>query len=252
MIHSGWKESLVASMYPLWKALPKSRNGVFSNKIRQFARFSEGRKLSSKDRYWTWAGYANKDETLTMLHPELRINMWLKEFVPRRKQILQHIPDYESINDILYTDMKLVLPNDMLTKVDLMSMANGLEVRVPFLDYTLVDFVFGLPERFKINNRIRKRILQDSFRDILPRSLYNRPKKGFEVPLLKWFRGEMKSLITNDLLSEEFIVHQGVFDYTEIAKLKKQLFSSNPGDIHARIWGLIVFQWWWKKYMKQS
>jgi asparagine synthase (glutamine-hydrolysing) len=212
-------------------------------------RFSEGMKLSSKDRYWQWAGYAGKEETLKMLHPELRINMWLNDFVPRRRTILQHIPDRETINDILYSDMHLVLPNDMLTKVDLMSMANSLEVRVPFLDYELVNFVFGLPDQYKINSRIRKKILQDTFRDILPRQLFNRPKKGFEVPLLKWFKNEMKSLITDDLLSEKFIVHQGVFDYTEIDKLKRQLFSSNPGDIHARIWGLIVFQWWWKKYM---
>ena len=114
-------------------------------------------------------------------------------------------------------------------KVDLMSMANGLEVRVPFLDYEVVNFVFSLPGSFKINNKIRKRILQDTFRDILPRQLYNRPKNGFEVPLLKWFRTEMKSLINDDLLSENFILQQGVFDYLEIDKLKQQLFSSNPG-----------------------
>jgi asparagine synthase (glutamine-hydrolysing) len=114
----------------------------------------------------------------------------------------------------------------------------------------VVDFAFSLPDHHKINRRIRKRILQDTFRDVLPRQLYNRPKKGFEVPLLKWFRTEMKSLIVDDLLSEKFIVNQGVFEYTEIDKLKRQLFSSNPGDVHARIWGLIVFQWWWKKYMK--
>ena len=59
----------------------------------------------------------------------------------------------------------------------------------------------------------------------------------------------MKSLINDDLLSENFILQQGVFDYLEIKKLKQQLFSSNPGDVHARIWGLIVFQWWWKKYI---
>ena len=105
------------------------------------------------------------------------------------------------MNDILLSDMNLVLSNDMLTKVDLMSMANGLEVRVPFLDYEVVNFLFSLPSDYKINGRMRKRILQDSFRDILPRQLYNRPKKGFEVPLLKWFRNEMKSLITDDLLS---------------------------------------------------
>lgn len=249
IIHKGWKENLVRSLNPLWKALPQSRNGFFSNKARQFSRFSDGMNLSSKDRYWQWAGYAGKDETLKMLHPDLRINMWLKDFVPRRKNILQHLPAKENINDILFTDMHLVLPSDMLTKVDLMSMANGLEVRVPFLDFEVVNFVFSLPDQYKINSGIRKRILQDSFRDILPRQLYNRPKKGFEVPLLKWFRNEMKSLITEDLLSEKFIQQQGVFEYAEIDKIKKQLFSSNPGDIHARIWGLIVFQWWWRKYM---
>jgi len=249
IIHKGWKENLVGALQPLWKSMPKSRNGSISNKVRQMLRFSEGMKLSSKDRYWQWAGYAGKEETLKMLHPELRINMWLNDFVPRRRTILQHIPDRETINDILYSDMHLVLPNDMLTKVDLMSMANSLEVRVPFLDYELVNFVFGLPDQYKINSRIRKKILQDTFRDILPRQLFNRPKKGFEVPLLKWFKNEMKSLISDDLLSEKFIVQQGVFDYAEIDKLKRQLFSSNPGDIHARIWGLIVFQWWWKKYM---
>ncbi len=249
IIHRGWKEGLVSALEPAWNMLPQSRNGSFPNKVRQLKRFVEGMKLSSKDRYWQWAGYANKDETLKMLHPDLRINMWLKEFVPRRKNILQSIPDHENMNDIFLTDMNFVLPNDMLTKVDLMSMANGLEVRVPFLDYELVNFVFSLPEDYKINGSIRKRILQDTFRHMLPRQLYKRPKKGFEVPLLKWFRGEMRSLIIDDLLSEKFISEQGVFDYREIDKLKHQLFSGNPGDIHARIWGLIVFQWWWKKYM---
>jgi len=249
IIHRGWKENLVNTLHPLWKVMPQSRSGPFTNKARQLSRFSEGMKLSSKDRYWQWAGYAGKDETLKMLHPDLRINMWLKDFVPRRKNILQFLPDKENINDILLTDMHLVLPNDMLTKVDLMSMANSLEVRVPFLDYEVVNFAFSLPGEYKINSRIRKRILQDAFRDILPRQLYNRPKKGFEVPLLKWFRNEMKSLITDDLLSEKFITNQGVFEYTEIDKLKRQLFSANPGDIHARIWGLIVFQWWWRRYM---
>ncbi|MEP6736065.1 MAG: asparagine synthase (glutamine-hydrolyzing) [Chryseolinea sp.] len=249
VIHKGWKEGLVKSLSSVWKAAPQSRNGKWSNKARQLNRFVDGMTLSSKDRYWQWAGYANKDETLKMLHPDLRINMWLKEFVPRRKNILKTLPDQESMNDIFITDMNLVLASDMLTKVDMMSMANGLEVRVPFLDHEVVNFVFGLPESYKINNKIRKRILQDSFRDILPRQLYNRPKKGFEVPLLKWFRTDMKSLILDDLLSEKFIQNQGVFDYTEIDKLKRQLFSSNPGDVHARIWGLIVFQWWFKRYM---
>lgn len=249
IINSGWKENLVNTLNPLWKLLPQSRNSSFSNKFRQLSRFSEGMKLSAKDRYWQWAGYATKEETLLMLHPDLRINMWLKDFFPRKKTLLQSLPEKENINDILFMDMNVVLPNDMLTKVDLMSMANGLEVRVPFLDFEFVNFIFSLPAEYKIKGSLRKRIVKDAFRDMLPKKLYHRPKKGFEVPLLKWFRNEMKSLITDDLLSEKFITEQEVFDYREIDKLKRQLFSANPQDIHARIWGLIVFQWWWRKYM---
>ncbi|MEM9981973.1 MAG: asparagine synthase-related protein [Bacteroidota bacterium] len=133
-------------------------------------------------------------------------------------------------------------------KVDMMSMANGLEVRVPFLDHQMVDFAFGLPTNAKINRHMRKRILQDSFKDILPKALYNRPKKGFEVPLLKWLRTELSSLLENDLLQEQFIEEQGIFEVKAIRALKQQLFSKNPADVHARIWGLLVFQYWWKKY----
>src|SRR5690606_31186371 len=155
-----------------------------------------------------------------------------------------------AMNDIFLTDLRLVLPNDMLFKVDLMSMANGLEVRTPFLDFELVNFAFTLPDHFKIDRRMRKKILQDAFRSMLPSELYNRPKKGFEVPLLQWFRKELKSLIADDLLSKKFVEEQGLLDYQAVNALKKKMFSSNPGDVHARIWALIVFQWWWKKRIK--
>jgi asparagine synthase (glutamine-hydrolysing) len=248
MLHPGWKETAVTSLQGLWKILPKSRNNAVTNKVRQLARFSEGSALSSRDRYWRWAAYADQADARALLHPDLRTAAGLEDFGPRRENLLRNLPEKETINDILLTDMQLVLSNDMLTKVDLMSMANGLEVRVPFLDYQVVDFLFSLPDSYKINGHIRKRILQDAFRDVLPEVLYNRPKKGFEVPLLKWFRREMKSLITDDLLSEKFVTAQGIFHYPVIHSLKQQLFSNNPGDVHARIWGLLVFQAWWKKY----
>jgi asparagine synthase (glutamine-hydrolysing) len=78
--------------------------------------------------------------------------------------------------------------------------------------------------------------------------LYNRPKHGFEVPLLKWFRNELKSLIEDDLLNDKFITEQNIFNLKFIQQLKQQLNSNNPGDAAANIWALIVFQWWWKKY----
>lgn len=248
-LHPGAKEKFVSALRPVWKALPQSRNNSIGNRFRQLNRFAEGMNLSPQERYWRWAGYATETTAHQLFSDRSLQELNKTVYNERKSEILKHISDHPSMNAILYTDMRLVLPNDMLTKVDLMSMANSLEVRVPFLDVDVVNFLSSLPDDYKINRTGRKRILQDAFRDILPVELYNRPKKGFEVPLLKWFRKEMKSMIADDLLSEKLITEQGIFNYTEINKLKKQLFSSNSGDAHARIWGLIVFQSWWKKYL---
>jgi asparagine synthase (glutamine-hydrolysing) len=146
--------------------------------------------------------------------------------------------------------MHLVLPNDMLTKVDMMSMANSLEVRVPFLDHQLVEYVFSLPADYKIHKGFRKRILKDAFKDDLPPELYKRNKQGFEVPLLKWFKGELRPMIEKDLLSTDRIQGQGLFSHEYVDRLKRKLFSSSPGDAVAQVWGLLVFQYWHKKYME--
>ena len=130
----------------------------------------------------------------------------------------------------------------------MMSMANSLEVRSPFLDYKVVDFAFSLPESYKIDGSLKKKIVQDAFRDMLPTELYNRPKQGFEIPLLDWFRKELWGLINDDLLSLPFVTQQGIFNPETTEQLKKKLLSNNPEDSHATIWALIVFQYWWKKY----
>jgi asparagine synthase (glutamine-hydrolysing) len=154
------------------------------------------------------------------------------------------------MEDFLATDMGLVLLSDMLVKVDRMSMANSLEVRSPFLDHTVVDFAFSLPTSYKINKGMKKKIVQDAFRKYLPAELYNRPKHGFEIPLLDWFRKELKSKITDDLLHDRFVEEQGLFNVEEVKSLKNRLFSSNPGDAHATVWALMVFQHWWKREFK--
>lgn len=252
MMHPGASGGLALMFAPLAKLFPQSRNSGFANKVRQLQKYREGKDLSQPERYWRWATLADNSQAMNLLHPDLRTTFWLKDYVTRRKDILSTIPENGTMNDILLTDMRLVLPGDMLTKVDLMSMGNSLEVRTPFLDFEVVNFLFSLPSDFKINKGIRKRILQDAFRDILPSQLYNRPKKGFEVPMLKWLRNEMKALISDDLLSQKNIEDQGIFYYPEVERLRQQLYSPNPGDAHARIWGLVVFQWWYRKYLKSN
>lgn len=221
---------------------------MIANRIRQANRFAEGFKLSPSERYWKWASFVDPTDAIKLLAPHAAETFSIREFENRQGMILHCIERGDSMNNILATDMQVVLSNDMLVKADLMSMANGLEIRSPFLDYEVVSFARNLPADFKIKRNKRKRILQDAFREMLPARLYHRPKKGFEVPMLKWLRREMRSLVEEDLLSRTRIEEQGLFHYPEIEKLKQKLFSNNPGDVHARIWGLVVYQSWLRNY----
>jgi asparagine synthase (glutamine-hydrolysing) len=238
--------SLVGLLDPLWNVLPQSRNSRIGNKSRQLKKFSEGIRLGPKERYWRWASVGTEEEAEKILSAGI---ISRKEYEKRKADVLKYISDDGDINDFLMTDMHLVLVNDMLMKVDLMSMANSLEVRTPFLDYTVVDFAFSLPAESKIDGEGRKKIVRDAFRSMLPEELYSRSKQGFEVPLLKWFSTDLKPMITEELLSEDFIRAQQIFSYPEIKKLLTKLFSSSPGDTVARTWALIVFQHWWKTNM---
>lgn len=242
----GMASQLLKYLHPGLALLPKSRHSNLGNTIRQLHRFGKGMTLTTDNRYWRWAAFTNENYPQQLLLK----NKNQGEYLLRKNELLKYINSAgnDSMNDVLMNDMHLVLTNDMLTKVDMMSMANSLEVRVPFLDHDLVDFVFSLPESFKIDHASRKKILRDTFRNILPADLYHRPKQGFEVPLLKWFRSELKETILNKWLSDEFIIEQKIFNPKVINNLKKKLFSSNPADIHAQIWSIIVFQHWHEQY----
>jgi asparagine synthase (glutamine-hydrolysing) len=240
-----FKKAIVQGFQPLWKLLPKSRNNKITNKVRQLNRFAEAASLSSEDRYWQWASIMPAEASR-----KLFINKVFQSF--NGKNSLNKYFDLNvsgnDFNEILLADMNVVLVGDMLVKVDMMSMANSLEIRSPFLDSEVVDFSFGLPSEYKIDGKMKKRIVQDAFRHLLPVELYNRPKQGFDIPLLGWFRKELWSKINDDLLSDSFIKEQELFDLQSIQSLKKKLHTNNPEDSHETIWALIVFQHWWKKY----
>ncbi|HBX49940.1 MAG: asparagine synthase (glutamine-hydrolyzing) [Bacteroidetes bacterium RIFOXYA12_FULL_35_11] len=244
-IEGGTLNSLIKAGSPLWGLFPQSRNSKTGNIFRQLQRFSEGLNMSDKDRYWRWCSLGTDNFSKSLLKEKFIV----AEYEGRKKQLISCINNSSDFNEILLADMQIVLPGDMLVKADMMTMANSLEVRVPFLDHELVNYIFSLPAHYKIDKNARKKILKDTFRGMLPEELYNRPKHGFEVPLLKWFRGDLKTMITEQLLEDNFIEAQNIFNVDAIKKLKSKLFSGNPGDVHANIWALIVFQYWWKKYV---
>jgi asparagine synthase (glutamine-hydrolysing) len=223
---------------PFLKVLPKSRNSSFSNKARQAQRYGKGILKNDKDRYWYWSTFAGENYINKLLVNNLSVEK-------NKNEILKNINS--DFNSLLYTDMNLVLPNDMLFKVDMMSMSHGLEVRVPMLDHTIVDFMFTLPSDFKIDNISRKKLLRSAFADILPTEILSKPKHGFEVPLLPWLQKELNPML-NELLSESAVNKQGLFNFSKIQNQKNKLHSVSPSESPVHLWNLLVFQYWWNKY----
>lgn len=236
-------------LIPFLKMIPSSREGRVGNTNRKIQKLIKGADMNAKDRYWDWCSFINEKEALSYFNSDFRNKINSEIYKNRKQQATKFLNNCNSINDVLYNDTHLVLTNDMLTKVDSMSMANSIEVRVPFLDYRVVEYAFKIPDNLKIEGNKRKAILTDTFAHLLPSELLNRPKKGFEIPVGNWLRGELRNLVFEELLSEKFISEQGIFDYSKLKWLKNKFMSGNPADTHAQVWALLIFQNWYKKYI---
>lgn len=238
----GLAVQLAALGKPVWKLLPKSRHAYISNKIRQLDKFAQGYQLPQADRYWRWCSISDENQLNQLLIQKIDRAAYLSA----KQNHLQYFNDVNNFNQVLYTDMHLVMNGDMIPKVDWNTAPYNLNVYAPFLASEIVDFIVPLPYSYKITPQIRKKILKDCFAEYIPQELYNRPKHGFEIPLLKWFRNDLKDLI-EDFLNPSFIKAQDLFNITEIENLKQKLISMNSGETTAQIYALIMFQNWWKK-----
>ena len=231
--------SVLRQMGKLTSIIPQSRSSKVGNLARRMTKYATLLKLSPGEKYWMLASFLQNPNTL------------LKDPSSAGAPLLnQRNGELSDLNDFLDTDLRVVLPGDMLTKVDLMSMANSLEVRVPFLDKDLVSFARSLPSTYKVSHNQRKRVLQDAFEHILPKELHHRAKKGFEVPMLAWLRNELNQDLHDTVFNLDYLLAQGIFEVEAIELLKQKLNSGNPGDVHATLWTLYVFQKWYKNYME--
>jgi asparagine synthase (glutamine-hydrolysing) len=142
-----------------------------------------------------------------------------------------------------YSDVKLVLEGDMLTKVDRASMLNSLETRSPFLDSKLVEFALSLPESYKIQGTNKKVILKETFQDLLPKDTMKFSKMGFGLPLRIWFKNELKDKLI-ERLNSSFLDKQGLFNADYINSLLYEHFSGKENH-SVKLWLLFVFQSWY-------
>lgn len=245
-----WKANLVKATAGIWESLPHNRNSFLGNKARQLHRFNTASKMSASERYWflcTW----NTPENLNQLFASDLLDKIDNTELDRRQQPHTSRITGQDFNEVLRSDLSLLLPNDMLHKVDAMSMAHALEVRVPFLDPRIAAFAFGLPAEYKINRNMKKRLLQDAVRPLLPAELYKRPKSGFDVPLMKGYKNELREWIQKDCLDADFVKEQGVFNASFISELKQKIFTTTDFDQN-QVWPILAFQHWWKNIYQSA
>ncbi|MCS6991397.1 MAG: asparagine synthase (glutamine-hydrolyzing) [Chitinophagales bacterium] len=241
--HPGLTERVALFMAPLLAGLPQSRNNWWQNRLRQVQRFAAGARLPGPERYWRWCSLASPKQAAALL----AIPVMQEEFLRRQKSLTHQVALNDTLEGVMLNDVHLVLPDDMLMKVDRCSMAHGLEVREPFLDYRVVEFAFHIPDTFKVDRQKRKKIINDTFCSLLPPELYHRPKRGFEVPLQALLTTELRHQVAS-CCDPEFLRQQGIFDPSAVEQLRRKLFSGNPEDSAAHLWGLMVFQHWWRRH----
>lgn len=158
-------------------------------------------------------------------------------------------PAHDHLSRLLYLETKTTLPADMLTKVDRMSMAASLEVRVPLLDHLFVEWSTQLPGNLKVRGSQGKYILRKLAERVgVPQEVLNRPKQGFAMPLVHWMRQEMKEEIVRILL-EPRTLQRGYFNRQGLESLLHEHFRGRR-DNSNKLWLLLIFELWHRNFLE--
>lgn len=168
--------------------------------------------------------------------------------------IIQKLTEREDglgqLDRMLHKDFNMLLPDDHLIKMDIATMAYSLEARSPLLDHKLVEFVARLPENIKLPGYTTKPILRSLARRFLPESVVNAPKKGFEVPIVKWMRQDLNGMLREKVLSSDSFC-MASFDHRALRSLVdgKELDAKRWANI---VWSLLCLEIWWDAYRKHK
>jgi asparagine synthase (glutamine-hydrolysing) len=198
----------------------------------------------------------NYSEQIKFFNAEEKENIYNEQFSKKLEHIdsvdyliakFEELKTGDLVDKLLYADINSYLPEDLLVKVDIATMANSLEARVPFLDHRFMEMVAGIPSKLKLRGMKSKFILKTAFKDFLPEPILKRGKMGFGVPLSKWFRNELKEYVYEILLDPKTL-NRGYFKGEVIERLLKDHIELRY-DHSARIWALLVLEMWFRIFV---
>ena len=231
-------------LYPASRLLPPrdKKKGI----VNSFKRFIEGTQLPKSLYHARWMTFLKDEERQQLLMPDV-----LSEVNPHDPYDFIHGygQEMDMLNDVTatgYIDVKTYLVDNILVKVDRMSMAPSLEARVPLLDHRIVEFAFSLPPNLKLRSMDTKYLLKKTFWDDFPSEVQNRDKQGFSIPIKNWIRNELKCMML-DLLHEDRLQQQGLFQPAMVSRLMDEHIRGIQNHSH-KLWALMVFQQWYDLY----
>lgn len=210
--------------------------------IKQFLR---GAGMSNEIRMFIWMGAHLDSEKEMLLRPEIHSQIKNNTFADINNHLRNKFISTDE-DRMLYLISKLYLSDDILFKVDRASMATSLEVRAPFLDYTIQDFAAQLPYDLKLNRLTSKYLLKKMAEKHIPKWIIYKKKQGFAIPTTKWLKHELRETLLH-FTSKEYIEKQGLFQFEFIDKLV-QNHLEEKWDNKKLLWNILVFQLWYEKY----
>ena len=236
------RNSIIKKIAPLLPASGKRLSFEFKAK-----KFISGIDYPPEISNFIWWGAYSPSEGKELFSPDIYEKTKEDLFAPITFHLNNCSAD-DTVSRLGYLDMKLYLQDDLLVKSDRMSMANSLEIRVPFLDHTFVEYAASIPSSLKLKRLETKHILKKAMAPILPPEILTRKKIGFDIPLGVWIRNELKDFVT-DILSPTNLNHHGFFNHAYIENLLKEHFHGEHNH-RQLLWPLIIFQFWYDHYME--
>ncbi len=219
------------------------RNLSFDFKLKQFLR-GAGETSTLAHQRWLGSFSGGEIERLLVDRPSIDVE---GEHLGRIEPLLT---GREPLENSLALYQNTYLPDDILTKVDRASMACGLEVRAPFLDTEIVDFLARLPANYQRDRGVSKRLLKRAATGHLPDSIIHRSKKGFGIPVARWLRGPLAPMLSS-VLHPDRIGPQGLFRPTEVSRIVRE-HQSGMRDHRKPLWTLLMFQLWHDQWLGQT
>ncbi len=214
---------------------------------RRAKRFLSNAGLPAPERYLRWVGISGGLSLRELYSPEFTESIDMEAPLALLRPYFTEDDGLDLLDRLLKADVDTYLPNDLLVKVDIASMANSLEARSPFLDHKVMEFAASLPVSYKIRGGVKKYILRKAFSGMLPDNILKRRKMGFGVPVGRWFRGELKDFMRETLLSRS-CSGRGYFRPGCVKGLVEDHINGKR-DLSFQLWALLNLELWHKKFM---